>query len=370
MANYILGGVMDAEAFIRDERGQLPHYFTAKTLTDSTVNLSVSSEEIRGGNGAQLLGRFFHTSNMSVNLTDALFDMNYLAAQIGSMVEEKAAEIIKKENLTFTKSGEKLVADKPSDIISLFDRGICTTEGKDVIAWLKGCDGGDVTLTVNENGELVISEEDVQSHGLSAGQLCVSYPVQKPSRQVLVKAMYYPREFSLVLTGNLFAGNACSVSNSTKVGKLVIKIPRFQLDGTVDLGLNMSSAATIALNGFALASGCGCDDEPQYATMSEVLDTDLYQGYTAISILGSGSLKAGDEVLIYAIGSKKMPRRYYGTFTATYDEAGEESTTVKKNAVEDGKIVAAAAGKAVTVTVNQEGSEVNGKQATFTVLNR
>ena len=42
MANYILGGVMNAEAFIERD-GKLEHYFSAKTLTDSTVNISVTS---------------------------------------------------------------------------------------------------------------------------------------------------------------------------------------------------------------------------------------------------------------------------------------------------------------------------------------
>ena len=69
MANYILGDVMKAEAFVRGEDGKLKHYFSANTMTDSTLNISVTAEEIRGGWGNQLLGKIFHDTNFGVNLT-------------------------------------------------------------------------------------------------------------------------------------------------------------------------------------------------------------------------------------------------------------------------------------------------------------
>ena len=49
------------------------HYFfdgdnligVAKTLTESTFNFSISNEEIRGGQGNALFGKYFHDSNLS-----------------------------------------------------------------------------------------------------------------------------------------------------------------------------------------------------------------------------------------------------------------------------------------------------------------
>ena len=79
MANYILGDVMVAEAFVT-ENGQLKPYFTANTLTDSTMNISVTAEEIRGGSGNKLLGKIFHDTNFGVNLTDAMWSFEYMAA--------------------------------------------------------------------------------------------------------------------------------------------------------------------------------------------------------------------------------------------------------------------------------------------------
>lgn len=42
----------------------------AKTLTESTFDFSISAEEIRGGSGNALFGKYFHDSNLAVTLTD------------------------------------------------------------------------------------------------------------------------------------------------------------------------------------------------------------------------------------------------------------------------------------------------------------
>lgn len=336
MANYILGGVMNAEAFVERD-GKLEHYFSAKTLTDSTVNISVTSEEIRGGEGAQLLGRFFHTSNFGVNLTDALFDFKYLEAQIGSDIELADAEYIYEDTITLTNGAGKL--SKEPAVLFGSEQNICVDVAHNRIAWIKDCDGNYVT--VYPTGEDAQPQINITGVELADGTYCVKYPItQEGCRQVLVKAMYQPKEFKLVLTGNLFAGSSCSIANSSKVGKLVIEIPRFQLDGSVDLGLNMSSAATIALNGFALASGCGCGDA-QYAKMSEILDGDQYQGYTTITVANKDDLHVGDVLKVYAAGAKKLPKRYY-------DYTVAEPTYVDDNGV----ILAAAATKTIVVTAN------------------
>lgn len=42
----------------------------AKTLTDSTFEFSISSEDIRGGAANMLWGRYFHDSTLTATLTD------------------------------------------------------------------------------------------------------------------------------------------------------------------------------------------------------------------------------------------------------------------------------------------------------------
>ena len=42
----------------------------AQTLTDSTMDFSITAEEIRAGAGNALYGKYFHDSNLNVTLTD------------------------------------------------------------------------------------------------------------------------------------------------------------------------------------------------------------------------------------------------------------------------------------------------------------
>ena len=62
MAQLFLGSVGVAEAFI-NQNGKAVSVFSANTLTDSSITLGVSAEDVRGGVGAKLLGKFFQILN-------------------------------------------------------------------------------------------------------------------------------------------------------------------------------------------------------------------------------------------------------------------------------------------------------------------
>lgn len=351
MANYYIGGVGRVRAFINGANG-LEHYFDAKTLTDSAINISTSAEEIRGGEGAQLWGKFFHTSVFNLSMTDALFDLKYLAAQVGSDIEEGNGKSFYTETLKIANGKVTLT----KDAVAVSDDGGWCKEGATTIAWYKGC-GETEYKTVKVENDNTINFGDL----FNDQEVCVSYPINKAGRQIIVKAMYYPKEFVIYLTAKLFAGDACAPSTGSYVGEITVEIPRFQLDGNVDLGLNMSSPATFALNGSAYASGCGCEDEPYYAKVTEVMvdEADKYKGYNGIAILNSEELHVGDKVVVYATGASKFPKEYDGEFTATYGEG-------KTNAIDENHVIIAGATGTVTVTITGEDA-LKGKTTTFEI---
>ncbi len=63
--NHFLAGV--GRALLFDGNNLIG---VAKTLTESTFNFSISTEEVRGGSGNALWGKYFHDSNLAVTLTD------------------------------------------------------------------------------------------------------------------------------------------------------------------------------------------------------------------------------------------------------------------------------------------------------------
>lgn len=287
MANYILGDVMRAEAFAVNGDGQLVHYFDANTMTDSTINISTTAEEIRGGWGNQLLGKFFHDSNFGVNLTEAMWSLDYLAAQIGEDIKKGETFDLKYVTATAADDG-KITLTKGADegegkikdaIVAMFKNANFCASTDSLIAWGKGCNDEMYTFAVEPDDAANPTTYTLTPIGdkkpAKDDKVCITYPVGATDcDQILVKAAYAPKEFSLYLYGKIFAGSGCQKSKGKKVGKFVIEIPRFQLDGAVDMTMNPTSAVTTALNGSALAYGCTCNGEEEYAKISIVLDKD------------------------------------------------------------------------------------------------
>lgn len=284
MANYILGDVMIAKAFVtrtgKDGKSYLAPYFEATTMTDSTINISTTAEEIRGGWGNQLLGKIFHDSNFAVNLTEAMWSLDYLAAQIGTEVAKDDGISMETVMGKVAAAGALTLADGAKlkgEIAPMFANAtaFCGTGTDALVVWVKDCNDKVYTYTATKGGENTYTFAPVDETNVPAeGNVCITYPLKHATDcdRIIVNAAYEPAEFSLFLYGKLFAGNGCAKSKSRKVGQFTIEIPRFQLDGTVDLTMNPSSAATTSLNGSAVAYGCTCGGDPEYAKITVVLD--------------------------------------------------------------------------------------------------
>ena len=118
-----------------------------------------------------------------------------------------------------------------------------------------------------------------------------------------ISANFIPAELVLVLTAQLFEGDANAPETGKPAGEITIKIPRFQLDGQFDLSMAMTSSASIALNGTALAVDAGgCDDDGIYAEVVRVLKNATYssKGIRMIAI-DPESAVAGQTPVVYGL---------------------------------------------------------------------
>ena len=237
------------------------------TLTESTLSITSTQEEVRAGQGAKLYGRFSHDAGLTVTLTDAMFDMNYIALQVGSELQHGGITMYT-EQATVGAGGLVTLTKKP-DVIG----ESCGLD--EIIVWyrLAGCDASeDYKSKTLEEGATSFTDATLTEGDI----VCVSYfTADISAKTVLVNANFVPAELVLVLTTKLFAGDASAPETGRPVGEITIKIPRFSLDGQFDLSMAMSSAATMSLNGTALATAANdCEGEGVYAEIVEYIEDD------------------------------------------------------------------------------------------------
>lgn len=257
MATTFLAGVANAEIFKNNDL-----FATAKTLIDSSITIGVSAEDIRAGQGAKLYGKYFHTSTFDLKLSDAMFRLEYIAANVGSEIT-LGGDVFAEEAHTAGEGGK----------ITLTREVVPMNEGADkFIYWKKPEDAYYTTLNL---GKEAIANNEITIAGVTAGQeICVKYLYTNDmARKLNVSANFTPDTVSVYLTANLYSGDATNPSTGTKVGTVTIKVPRFLLSGSQELSMSMTGASNTAFEGSALAAkGKGCENDGIYAEIIEVIN--------------------------------------------------------------------------------------------------
>lgn len=354
MSKVFLASVGTGSIFAKKDNA-LQMVAHVNTLTESTLGITSTQEEVRAGQGAKLYGRFNHDAGLTVTLTDAMFDLNYIAWQVGAELQ--------RGGITMYTEQVSVGADGVFKLSKAVEK-IGESCGLDTyLVWYRaaGCGADDAyeSLEVEKNATSFTVE------GIAAGDYCVSYFTKDfAANTILVNANFVPAELVLVLTTKLFAGDASNPETGKPMGEITIKIPRFSLDGAFDLSMAMSSAATMSLNGTALAvDDGGCDSDGIYAEIVEVINgakwydglVELRPGFESEYNEGGsfyelpvGDITVGDVVEVYAVYKNAAPSPVDNSllsFEADQEEAIDAS----------GKfLLVPNVGTAITVTIKDE----------------
>lgn len=240
---------------------------SANTLIDSGITIGLSFEDIRAGQGNKLYGRYAHTSTFDLKLTDAMFNLEYLAMNTGSDIS-LGGDVMVDEELTST--AKKIKLSQTAVAIS----------GSKVYAYAKksGTDNVYDKYAVSEANEIEVPAD---------GTYCIRYMYTNDlASRMIVKANFIPKTLTLVLEANLYSGGSCDIETSTLAGKVTIKVPRFMLNGSQELSLTASGVANTSIEGTALASGCvGCSGDGVYAEIIQVMENRTAEnGFTGIVV--------------------------------------------------------------------------------------
>ena len=335
MSNYILAGVGTIEAFTQSST-QPTKIFTSKTLQESGLSISVTAEDIRGGLSNPLLGRYFHDSILEANITDALFNLQYLALNVGGEVVIGGSSLV-----TETVTGGS---------------GTLTVQGTPVAFGNAGIVGW-YTLAGQENwAPITFSGQTATVEGVTSGEsYCVRYNANDAGiQEFTVPSAIIPSEVHLVMTYPLFAGgtNVEQISTSSQVGELIVDIPRFQFAGNVELSLTSSGAATSNLSGSALASytTANCNDMGTYGKIKQkIYGGNWYDDLVAMAVDGGDfSLAVDATKTLKVIGIFKNGTGILDNANLTFTSGSTTTATVSTAGLVTGK---AAGSTTITIAV-------------------
>ena len=329
----------------------------AKTLTESTFDFSITAEDVRGGQGNGLLGRYFHDSNMQVTLVDAMFDLQYMALSLGVNLESGGLSV-KEEELTVGVDGTVTASETPVAFTG------------SMIGWYKKPSDTEWSIGTFTGSKMAVSG------GSQNDTYCVKYfYINENARSITIKSQYVPAELHVVIMNDLYAGDVGSQSDATRYGRLITDIPRLQMDGNQTLSLASSSAATINLTGSALAvlSGDTCEEDPYYGTMTEEIYGAKWQDdVVALAVENSDielAKSASETLIVRAVFGAGMASQRKDNSNFTFSVVNTPASTATGTNVDTKGVVKAGtqAGVAVVQVVLTDEPNVAPAFVTVTV---
>jgi len=259
---------------------------SSPTLIDSALNLTITKEEARGGQGNAFLGNYYHTSGFGLTLTDQIWDLNYLALNCGGAITA-GADVQTTESITTTVINQITVTGTPTNF----------TDTSGVIGWYKLRSEDDSKYRkINFTGQVATVS------GLASGtEICVKYPiVSNSARKFRVNTQFIPSIVRAELTFGLYRASTTGEidNNSSKIGNIIVNVPQFQFEGNVTLSLSSTTNASVPLTGSALANYTGaCDGQGWYAEIIEdIFNQDEFANVVALAVADNDIQLAEGEV--------------------------------------------------------------------------
>ena len=238
--NEYLGGVLKIKLLDIDT-GDLA--VEADSLTESTFTASSEGTEVRGGQGYKLFGKYYHTSSVTVALTDALYRPEYVAMKVGSAIEHGDNRLVTEKIKITSNKGE--LPTKPEE----FDGNL--------ICWVK--QGGTWITTQIDHDNI----QDKYTFNFTAPddtEVCVRYiKFDVNGKKVTINANFVPSVYHLI-------GVAQRFRDGKFVGTTEFDIPRFQLDPSFELSMSSNGVSNMNVSGSALPveNETTCEDSTSY----------------------------------------------------------------------------------------------------------
>jgi hypothetical protein len=306
--------------------------FTGIFSTTYAIAISMAAQDTRAGAGNALIFRSYSDRNVQVTLTVQDWNLEYVAASVGSKILVGLTELfIIEEPINIGENG-----------IGILD----TPAVGNISARLSN--GSRVNITASDDNEI-----DVSAFGIENDCVWVTYAFTATAKTVTITADQAPYIGKLVMQGVI------SDSLVGKVGNVTVEIPAFALDGNINITMNSDgTTSTTEMVGVALAvSGAQCKDGMVYGYVKEYVEMDAAQ-MSVSEITASPSpielalLPAPETQMITVVGSRGVMYSEIGILNSdcTFESSDATVATVDNT----GLITAVDAGECV-ITVDYNG---------------
>lgn len=261
--------------------------FVGKTMIDTAIEISTSSTPVRAGFGNALYAEYYHTSEMTANITEAQWSLPLLALTTGASILSGGVKLYESEASVLSGVGT---------IPTLDPIPVAADSVKYVYRDIDG-DAAQYPMT---------GDRTFDATGIADGKVCVSYLYSEANAErIEIPSNIVPNRVKLMITANLFGSD----TGEGAIGTGTIEIPVFQLDGTGAINMTADGVSNTPVKGKAIAydSGTigGCANSSIYAKITEhVFDSHWYDRVIAIAIEGGDlTLSAGDTTTlrVYAV---------------------------------------------------------------------
>lgn len=241
-----------------------------------------------------------------------MFNMEYVAASLGTTLRQGGLSFKEEESTVVT------AKQIPLSTIPL------ALEGS-LVAWYSKPGQDNWTVgTVKFAANKYYIEVDSATVG---EKYCVKYFWQNENAEsIIIPVQYVPAELHVILINDEYSGEAIDAADVTTIGRLITDIPRLQLDGSQNLALTATGAATTSLSGSALAvtsDATSCETDAYYGTMTEEIFGATWQDNVIALAIEDNDIQlvtSGTATLsVYAVygGNKASQKKDNSNFTFT-----------------------------------------------------
>lgn len=241
-----------------------------------------------------------------------MFNMEYVAASLGTTLRQGGLSF-KEEESTVVTAKQIPLSTTPLAL-----------EGS-LVAWYSKPGQDNWTVgTVKFAANKYYIEVDSATVG---EKYCVKYFWQNENAEsIIIPVQYVPAELHVILINDEYSGEAIDAADVTTIGRLITDIPRLQLDGSQNLALTATGAATTSLSGSALAvtsDATSCETDAYYGTMTEEIFGATWQDNVIALAIEDNDIQlvtSGTATLsVYAVygGNKASQKKDNSNFTFT-----------------------------------------------------